>query len=194
VSPSPPSRPSTTSLAPQFRAAHEAGHVVVFLACGIPVLWADATPTVTNNGWTETDETEWMRASQLSTESKIVRRLLGKAGGVAGEMAADLYNAELSWGAADDVGQIGAAFQALGFLARDASVTPPSMLLASFREALRIVNANRTLFDFLRERLAIGRVVIADLPPFEVVACTPEEEALFVAGVTPPNRPPSQGP
>jgi hypothetical protein len=84
----------------------------VFLACGIPVLWVEATPSrpapgVYRYGWTETREIDWASSAPLSEDVKILRRILGKAGGVAGEAEAREFDVSMA-GAEDDLKQIGA--------------------------------------------------------------------------------------
>jgi hypothetical protein len=58
----------------EWMAAHEAGHATVFLGCGIPVLWVEATPSqpaagVYRYGWTEAREYDWVASAPLNVAS-----------------------------------------------------------------------------------------------------------------------------
>ncbi|WP_126933296.1 hypothetical protein [Corallococcus sp. AB018] len=152
-------------IAPDAVAAHEAGHAIVALACGIPVKWVEVrttrnSPSSTQYGWTEALEDSWMVSAPLPKEAKLVRRLALKAGGLAGELAADVSNSEKSIrGAESDIRQIGAALCELGLLERSGANTPPAFIRAAVGRSLRVLEQNFSAFDDLRKRLLeIGRV------------------------------------
>jgi hypothetical protein len=163
-------------------AAHEAGHATVFLACGIPVAWVEIYvrqfENATRLGFTETAEDAWMLSSPLATESKLLRRLIGKAGGMAGEAAAGVLDVQRTLsGSASDVGQIGDALIQLNLLSKGAKSTPASFLLVALQQAGLLIEKNRSFFDELRERLLHQRrvegpfSVAEDWQPADDTAC-----------------------
>jgi len=152
------------SVARERVAAHEAGHACVFLACGIPVQWVEAQIThpragVTRFGFTMTDEDRWSAFSPLPVASKLVRRAVGKAGGLAGEHSANLFTPESLAGAGDDLGQIGGALIELGLLPADAPTVPMKFVAALMERAGRVIASGQEVLDALRiELLSSARV------------------------------------
>ncbi|MFP2960567.1 hypothetical protein ACLEPN_22785 [Myxococcus sp. 1LA] len=144
---------------PEVVAAHEAGHAVVALACGIPVDWVEVRtyrPTATTKrfGWTEALENHWMESSPLPHHAKILRRVLLKAGGLAGELVADVFDAERSRrGAMDDIGQMGAGLVELSLLASTADGTLPEFVKAVLPHAVKLIERDAPAFHALRQRL-----------------------------------------
>ena len=154
---------SSHAPSPELSAAHEAGHAVVFAACGVPIDWAEVRTsrigTVVRHGWTEAREDEWVQTAPHSTETKALRRALGKVGGIAGELLAGVSQTEtFLLGAGDDVAQLGGGMQVAGLLPADGRVTA-AMIGAAVEQAIRILTLNRPQFDELRRQLVEnGRV------------------------------------
>ncbi|NVJ10684.1 hypothetical protein HUW63_36445 [Myxococcus sp. AM001] len=152
-------------VSPETAAAHEAGHAVVALACGIPVGWVEVRATnpslrIRRYGWTEALEDNWMASEPLPQEAKILRRVALKAGGIAGEHLAGVYDPVKTprW-AMDDVGQIGAGLRDLRLIENDAVATPQPLLTVAVRRALDVLIQNHMTFEELRGKLlAVGRV------------------------------------
>ncbi|MBL0276667.1 MAG: DUF429 domain-containing protein [Anaeromyxobacter sp.] len=139
-------------------AAHEAGHAVVFAACGVPVDWVEIQETrvgtAVRHGWTEARENDWDRVAPLSPVAKVLRRALGKMGGVAGEMAAAVDDPQtLLLGAQDDLQQLGAALVLASLLPERASNTPAPLILAVAQQAYTVITRNRAVFDEIRRTL-----------------------------------------
>jgi len=151
-------------------AAHEAGHAMTYLACGIGVASVEAivrrvptpTGTATRFGWTESLEEQWTTSLGLKDgDARLARRLLGKAGGLAGEMVAGLFDYDESAPSArDDVAQIGAALVRLGILSPGAKETPEPCVFAAVERACGLLQSHRHDFDELRRRLMVEDTVV----------------------------------
>jgi hypothetical protein len=154
--------------APELAAAHEAGHAIVFAACGVPVDWVEVRTSRVGNavrhGWTEARENEWDRTAPHSPEVKALRRALGKAGGIAGEMVAAVAEPQmLLKSAQNDLSQLGAALVIAGVLRPDARDTPQPLILAAAHHAYSVITRNRAVFDEVRRRLAEDGRVAGDI-------------------------------
>jgi hypothetical protein len=139
-------------------AAHEAGHAVVFAACGVPLDWVEIQETrvgmAVRHGWTEARENEWDRVAPLSPVAKALRRALGKMGGVAGEMAAAVDDPQtVLLGAQHDLQQFGAALVLAGLIPERVANTPAPLILAAAQYAYTIIIKNRAVFDAMRRAL-----------------------------------------
>lgn len=142
-------------------AAHEAGHAIAYLACGIPVDYVDVVRRsdagATQFGWTETKEETWTRENGLvNGDTRHVRRLLGRAGGLAGECVANLVHAEGTMrSSVRDRQRIGGSLQELGLLDAHATSTPTQLLITAVECAVELVQTHRVVFDALRRKLAL---------------------------------------
>lgn len=170
---------------PELAAAHEAGHAIVFAACGVPIEWVELKTsrvgTAVRHGWTETRENEWDRTAPYSPAVKALRRALGKVGGLAGEVAAGVSEPEtFVLGAGDDVAQLGGALQTAGLLPAGGRVTG-TIIGAAAEHALRVLILNRQKFDEVRRHLVEnGRETGGALElPAEKKWTTGQDEALL---------------
>lgn len=135
-------------------AAHEAGHAITALALGIEVevVWVRKTPTADGKyGWTEELSDKWRASSGLSVECQIVRLIIQKAAGLAGEATAELGDAS-TYGAEKDLGAIAKGLLDLGVL-RAGELAPPALWSRLVAEAAGILDAERAAFDALRTLL-----------------------------------------
>ncbi|WP_242392211.1 DUF429 domain-containing protein [Anaeromyxobacter oryzisoli] len=158
---------------PELAASHEAGHAIVFAACGVPIDWVEVRTSRVGNavrhGWTEARENEWDRTAPHPPAVKALRRALGKVGGIAGELVAAVAEPQmLLKGAQNDLSQLGAALVIAGVLPPEARDTPQPLILAAAQHAYRVIARNRAVFDEVRRILAEkGRVTgdIVAVPP-----------------------------
>lgn len=139
----------------QVIAAHEAGHAVVSMAVGIPVEKVDAVPGPDGAVWTHSKDEEWEAGLRLlDGDPRFVRRVLGKAGGLAGEWLAGLFDgSDSDDGARRDVSMLGGALIRLGILSRDSRDTPKPLLAAAIIAAVEVLKQERLRFDSLRREL-----------------------------------------
>ncbi len=125
-------------------------------------------------------EDEWMAKSSLPLKLKLMRRVMGKAAGLAGECLANAFDPDGSLiGADKDIGQIGGALQAMGLMGSVGRV-PPNVVLTIVRDAIALLQQHRPAFDELRRRLYNERRVEAPVLPANGPLRMPEEdERLF---------------
>lgn len=159
--------------APEIVAAHEAGHATVYLSCGIPVDYVERitvrVPGATRFGWTNALEDLWVASSPLPQERKTLRRLLGKAGGLAGELVANAFDSNYSLrGANDDVKQIGGALRDLGLLGLADVETPGQSIRTAISEAVAVIKQHAESFHELRRLLVLGGRVTPSTPTTEL--------------------------
>lgn len=171
-------------------APHEAGHATIFLACGIPVESVECRPEPFASapgryGWTEALENDWVASSPLSDEYKVLRRILGKAGGIAGEVLAGVSSHQESLKTAqDDLAQIGGGLLEIGLL-KDTGKTPPRLLEIVLVEAGRVLESQQEFFEQIREQLLTNGWVES---PTMAPCWTDEDDRRFSAALKAASR------
>ncbi|RYZ16216.1 MAG: hypothetical protein EOO70_04960 [Myxococcaceae bacterium] len=165
-------------------AAHEAGHAVVALACGIQVRRVEVHTTrinlkQTRHGWTDALEDIWMDMAPISRKFKLIRRIALKAGGLAGECVAEMFDSNKSFhGAKSDIEQIGGALCELGLLEMSVEKVPAKFIELAVCRAFKTINANLSAFAQMRKELLVAGFL--ESPKMEPM-WTDDDDRLFLA-------------
>lgn len=167
-------------------AGHESGHAIVFAALGIPVVRVQIQleevvengRRYTRYGWTQTDVDSWSATSGVSRVSAFIRRCMGNAAGVVGEVLAGVYDADSDVSARSDFEQVSACLLELGVLrAGEADCGVLRQLVGL--EAAKVLDAHRQAFDQLRCDLESSTTGACQCPELSVTRTAEEDEELL---------------
>jgi hypothetical protein len=167
-------------------AAHEAGHAVVYAAVGIPVVRVQVkTERVVENGrtylrygWTPTEVDAWSASGAVTQVSALIRRSLGNAAGVVGEVLAGVHDGDSDISARSDFEQVATCLCDLGVL-RAGETDDGTLRKLVGLEAAKILVANRGVFEELVKELESSPAGVCPCPSVPIARTAEEDERLL---------------